>query len=417
MQLDYSALGAEPVEVSPEQIVQQWRSVLPGFERTIHHPHDLAVWVVSDRATATCDALALHLIDGEAWTVSAGYDIELTRSDDRWLIRRIRLSLYDEHGDRSLNLAAIERVQRGPALASVNTDPTHVDRVEAFFAALEAGEPDRFAALFAEEAVQVSPFARDEAARQKTGRAAIRKKNAAIGDFTSLRFLRTIHPTSDPTTVLAAYDAEIVIEPGKTYRNRYLGLWRFDQDGRITRFTKFFRPAVQAGRWPGSPPPHYSVHGAGASPESGVALREVTFASDGDELVGHLFLPPGFDDTRKYPAVVVTGSWTSVKEQMPDAYASQLAAAGFVALTFDFRGFGESEGQPRQFEDSGRKIEDIRAAVGFLSKHDNVSDQIAGLGVCASGIISTFSMKTDRAWSKPPISPTYSARMRSLSAY
>lgn len=114
-----------------------------------------------------------------------------------------------------------------------------------------------------------------------------------------------------------------------------------------------------------------------------MALREVTFESAGDTLAGHLFLPPGFDETQQYPAIVVAGSWTSVKEQMPDTYASRLAAEGFVALTFDFRGWGESEGLPRQYEDHVRKIEDIKAAVGFLADTSFVED-VSGLGVCAS---------------------------------
>ena len=86
-------------------------------------------------------------------------------------------------------------------------------------------------------------------------------------------------------------------------------------------------------------------------------------------LKGHLFLPPDFKDTQKYPAAIVTGSWTSVKEQMPDEYASLLARDGFISLTFDFTGFGESEGQPRQVEDHKLKIADIKAAVDFLSSH------------------------------------------------
>ncbi len=66
------------------------------------------------------------------------------------------------------------------------------------------------------------------------------------------------------------------------------------------------------------------------------------------------------------PAVIVTGSWTTVKEQMPAKYAPLLADAGFVAMTFDFGGFGESEGGPREVESPRRKSEDIRNAVAFL---------------------------------------------------
>jgi hypothetical protein len=46
----------------------------------------------------------------------------------------------------------------------------------------------------------------------------------------------------------------------------------------------------------------------------------------------------------------VTGSWLTVKEQMPHTYASRLAALGCTAFTFDFTGFGQSGGAARQLE-------------------------------------------------------------------
>ncbi len=82
-------------------------------------------------------------------------------------------------------------------------------------------------------------------------------------------------------------------------------------------------------------------------------LREhVTFAGDAAKLTGHLFLPDltGTDDAAPVPGVVVAGTWTSVKEQLADRYAEQLARRGFAALSFDFTGYGESAGEPRDYE-------------------------------------------------------------------
>jgi predicted alpha/beta hydrolase len=50
------------------------------------------------------------------------------------------------------------------------------------------------------------------------------------------------------------------------------------------------------------------------------------------------------------PTVAVTGSWLTVKEQMPDRYARALAQRGFTAVTFDFSGFGISPGTPAQVD-------------------------------------------------------------------
>jgi len=85
------------------------------------------------------------------------------------------------------------------------------------------------------------------------------------------------------------------------------------------------------------------------------------------------------------PVVVVTGAWTTVKEQMPTVYAEQLAAQGYAAFTFDFTGWGESEGQNRYMENPIAKTEDIKAAVDFVSTLDEIDpNRIAGLGICAS---------------------------------
>jgi fermentation-respiration switch protein FrsA (DUF1100 family) len=71
-----------------------------------------------------------------------------------------------------------------------------------------------------------------------------------------------------------------------------------------------------------------------------------TFTSGADRVVGVLYLPAG----RPVAAVVTTGPLTSVKEQATGAYARALAERGFAAVAFDHRMFGESDGQPRQFE-------------------------------------------------------------------
>ena len=116
----------------------------------------------------------------------------------------------------------------------------------------------------------------------------------------------------------------------------------------------------------------------------GVRVERVRFTGEGAPMVGDLYLPDrGAAD--RLPALVVTGSWITVKEQMPAEYAKRLAEAGYAALTFDFRGYGESGGAPRQYESPARKSKDIASAVSFLATHGRVdSSRIGLLGVCAS---------------------------------
>ncbi len=107
------------------------------------------------------------------------------------------------------------------------------------------------------------------------------------------------------------------------------------------------------------------------------------FESHGETLVADVHRPVGADALT--PVLVVTGSWTTVKEQQADFYARRLAAHGFTTVTFDFRGFGQSTGDLRDLEDPERKVEDINAAVGFARTLPGVDpDRLGAVGVCAS---------------------------------
>ena len=125
--------------------------------------------------------------------------------------------------------------------------------------------------------------------------------------------------------------------------------------------------------------------------------KKVEFSSHGNQLVGTLYLPSGFEEGQRVPAVVVTGAWTTVKEQMPKTYAIELANRGYAALTFDFRGWGESEGDNRYLEDPETKTQDIVQAVDFLASRTEVdSAKITGLGICASsGYMADAFTRTD----------------------
>ena len=76
----------------------------------------------------------------------------------------------------------------------------------------------------------------------------------------------------------------------------------------------------------------------------GVASCSVAFENGDHTLKGTLYLPEGAEGP--IPAVIVTGAWTTVKEQMAGTYARELAARGIAGLAFDFTGWGESEGDP-----------------------------------------------------------------------
>jgi dienelactone hydrolase len=90
-----------------------------------------------------------------------------------------------------------------------------------------------------------------------------------------------------------------------------------------------------------------SLLGAGAlalsatlADAAGTQSRRIEFDANGVRLVGTLHLPADHKPGEKLPGLLVTGSWTTVKEQMPDGYAREMAKRGYAALTFDFTGYG-----------------------------------------------------------------------------
>ena len=92
--------------------------------------------------------------------------------------------------------------------------------------------------------------------------------------------------------------------------------------------------------------------------------EDVSFVSDGLRLAGVLRRP---EISGTAPGVVLTGPFTGVKEQVVGTYAERLTDRGFATLAFDHRGFGSSEGLPRQHEDSAGKLQDLLDATSFLA--------------------------------------------------
>ncbi|MEO0572474.1 MAG: nuclear transport factor 2 family protein [Bacteroidota bacterium] len=379
---DYTALGGDAAFKTPNEILAGWKQLLPGFERTVHQPHNFAIWVANNRATATLDAIAVHFLAGDFWSVFVGYDTEFIKDGEQWKLARIDLSLYQQTGNVQLPAKAIKNVTEGSIPPLV--EPKNVAAIEKFFTALEEQHLEDVLSSLDDNVVQEMPFAPKVFPKSLSGIDAMGNQYSGVMDYTQ-NYERQYFGTASPNVILAKFNGTITTGEGKPYNNSYVGVYTLSKDGKIEHFVEHFNPNILLNGWPGLKPESYSVHAAGAKTKSGISMQEVTFNSNGIRLKGHLFTPPNFREEKKYPTAIVTGSWTSVKEQMPDEYASLLAKEGFVTLTFDFTGFGESEGQPRYLEDYNIKIADIKAAVDFLSQHPNVdSNAITGMGVCAS---------------------------------
>jgi len=103
--------------------------------------------------------------------------------------------------------------------------------------------------------------------------------------------------------------------------------------------------------------------------------------SDGALMVGMLCNPIGAIGAT--PAFAIIGPIGFVKEQSPLQYATRLARLGYTTLVFDPRHFGETGGEPLQYDSPALKTADLRAAVAFLAQTATVDpERIGVIGVC-----------------------------------
>jgi uncharacterized protein len=72
------------------------------------------------------------------------------------------------------------------------------------------------------------------------------------------------------------------------------------------------------------------------------------------------------------PVIVMAHGFGAVRALRLPAYAERFAAAGYAVLTFDYRGFGDSAGTPRQVLDISMQHEDWAAALDHARRLDGV---------------------------------------------
>lgn len=120
---------------------------------------------------------------------------------------------------------------------------------------------------------------------------------------------------------------------------------------------------------------------------NGVKVQKISFHNRiSIDVAGNLFLPPNFDENKKYPAIVVGHTFTGVKEQTSGLHAQKLAELGYITVAFDASFWGESGGFPRNIEVPEIRVEDFSAAVDYLSNYPAVDpNRIGALGICGGG--------------------------------
>ena len=114
-------------------------------------------------------------------------------------------------------------------------------------------------------------------------------------------------------------------------------------------------------------------------------IKPVTLFSEGCKLSGDLYVPDDLEAGERRAGVLLCHGYTGVKDLYLPDNARALTQAGYVAMTFDYKGWGASEGPRARLDPYGR-VADAQAALTFLAMQADVDEARLGiLGVSYGG--------------------------------
>lgn len=114
-----------------------------------------------------------------------------------------------------------------------------------------------------------------------------------------------------------------------------------------------------------------------------MGIEQVRFYSHGAALAGTLFLPDRAGDDAPVPAVVQGPGWLGLRDaKLYEPYHEALLEVGIAVLVFDYRGFGDSEGDAT-YLDPRTQVDDYRSAATYLETRGEIDAR--RLGAFGSG--------------------------------
>jgi fermentation-respiration switch protein FrsA (DUF1100 family) len=131
--------------------------------------------------------------------------------------------------------------------------------------------------------------------------------------------------------------------------------------------------------------PAWPLEGGGdAAEDPGTPRRDVEFEVGGTLVRAWLYLPEAA--AAPVPCIVMAHGFGGTKAAGLARYASRFREAGFAVLVFDYRFFGESDGEPRQLYWIPHQLADWTAAIAYARSLPEVdASRVALWGSSASG--------------------------------
>ena len=108
---------------------------------------------------------------------------------------------------------------------------------------------------------------------------------------------------------------------------------------------------------------------------SHVRLRTLksTFTAEGALCAATLYVPQDARPDQELPAILMLGGWGSIQRAMTSSFTHSFVEAGFAVMEFDYPGWGDSGGFPRQGINPWRRTRVADTALAHLKSQPMVA--------------------------------------------
>tara|TARA_B100001142_G_scaffold285745_1_gene300289 strand:+ start:67 stop:1005 length:939 start_codon:yes stop_codon:yes gene_type:complete len=113
--------------------------------------------------------------------------------------------------------------------------------------------------------------------------------------------------------------------------------------------------------------------------------KHVDIWSDGTRMSGDIHYPNNYNEDKKLPAILMTQGWGGIRADLNKYFVPIFVEAGFIVLTFDYRGWEDSDsrlviiGKQPSLDKNNETVVNVKAIRELIDPIDQTRDIISAL--------------------------------------